>query len=355
MTTRITVAVCVPLGVDRGRVVNRIEAAGGGAVECHFDRTLLPPQRFVADHKGAEGFARDPQGEQRWRAVLAEADVALGIPGDDADGLRRLVALAPRLRWVQGTAAGTGEQVVRARLGEDVLSRVAFTSTAGIHAVPLAEFALFGLLSLAKDADVLAELGRAREWRPRWPMQLLRGSSVLILGLGGVGREVARLSAAFGCRVTAVRRRPDGPVPDGVATIAPLAELDELLPAADAVVVTLPSTSQTAGLLDGRRLALLPPHAVVVNVGRGSVIDSVALAARLDAGGLRGAVLDVTDQEPLPAASPLWGRPNVIISPHTAALSVDEDARIVELFADNLGRFIAGTRLVNLVDPAAGY
>ena len=119
MTTRITVAVCVPLGVEPGRVVNRIEAAGGGAVECHFDRTLLPPQRFVADHKGAEGFARDPQGEQRWRAVLAEADVALGIPGDDADGLRRLVALAPRLRWVQGTAAGTGEQVVRARLGED--------------------------------------------------------------------------------------------------------------------------------------------------------------------------------------------------------------------------------------------
>jgi len=355
VTARITVAVCVPLGVEPARAVERIEAAGGDAVDCHFDSALLPPQRFVADHKGAEGFARDPESERRWRALLAEADVALGIPGDDADGLRGLLALAPRLRWVQGTAAGTGEQVMRARVAEDVLSRLAFTSSAGIHAVPLAEFALFGLLSFAKDVDVLAALGRTREWRTRWPMQLLRGSSLLVLGLGGIGREVARLGAAFGCRVTGVRRRADGPVPEGVAAVAPLSALDELLPAADSLVVTLPGTTQTAGLLDARRLALLPPHAVVVNVGRGSVIDSAALAARLDAGALRGAVLDVADEEPLPAASPLWGRPNVIISPHTAALSVDEDARIVELFIDNLQRFIAGTPLVNAVDPVAGY
>ena len=355
MTARITVAVCVPLGLDPAPVKQRIEAAGGGAVECHFDRTLLPPPRFVADHKGADGFVRDPEAEQRWRALLARADVALGIPGDSPEGLRDLLALAPRLQWVQGTAAGTGEQVMRAGLRDDVLGRVRFTSTAGIHAVPLAEFALFGLLAFAKDLDVLAELDRSRTWRTRWPMQALRGTSVLVLGLGGVGREVARLAAAFGCRVTAVRRQSNGALPEGVAALARLSDLDELLPAADSVVVTLPGTAQTAGLLDGRRLALLPPHAVVVNVGRGSVLDSAALAARLDSGGLRGAVLDVADEEPLPATSPLWGRPNVIISPHTAALSVDEDARIVELFIDNLRRFVDGIPLVNLVDPAVGY
>ena len=355
MTARITVAVCVPLGLDPARAKQRIEAVGGGAVECRFDRALLPPQRFVADHRGADGFVRDRESERRWRGLLAQADVALGIPGDDADGLRGLVEFAPRLRWVQGTAAGTGEQVIGAGLAEDVLARITFTSTAGVHAVPLAEFALFGLLSFAKDADVLAALGRTHEWGTRWPMRRLHGSSVLVLGLGGIGREVARLCAALGCRVTGVRRQPDGSVPEGVSAVASLTDLDELLPAADSVVVTLPGTTETAGLLDARRLALLPAHAVVVNVGRGSVIDSAALAARLDARGLRGAVLDVADEEPLPAASPLWGRPNVIISPHTAALTADEDERIVELFTDNLRRCLTGSPLVNVVDPAAGY
>jgi glyoxylate/hydroxypyruvate reductase A len=350
----LTVSVCAPLAVAPTAAVEQIADAVAG-VDVRFEPSLLPEQRFPADHCGADDFARDPAGEGAWRRMLADTDIALGIPGDSADGLRCLVDLAPRLRWVQGTAAGMGEQVARACLPADVLARVTFTSAAGLHAVPLAEFALFGLLTFAKDADVLAAAGQARQWLPRWPMRRLRGSSVLVLGLGGVGREVARLCSAFGCRVIGVRRRVDGPVPDGVETVASLADLDRLLPSADAVVVTLPGTAETAGLLDGRRLALLPPHAVVVNVGRGSVIDSVALAARLEARALRGAVLDVADQEPLPLDSPLWGRPDIVISPHTAALTVDEDDRIVELFTDNLRRFLAGTPLRNVVDPVAGY
>jgi glyoxylate/hydroxypyruvate reductase len=120
-------------------------------------------------------------------------------------------------------------------------------------------------------------------------------------------------------------------------------------------VKTLPGTEHTRHLLNGRRLSSLPPHAIVVNVGRGSAIDTAALVDALDAGALRGAVLDVTDVEPLPAESALWGRPNVIISPHTAALTVAEDERIVALFADNLASFLASRPLRNLVDHDAGY
>jgi len=121
------------------------------------------------------------------------------------------------------------------------------------------------------------------------------------------------------------------------------------------VVLALPGTTQTRGLINAERLRRLPDHAVVVNVGRGSVIDTRALVAALDEGRLRGAVLDVIDVEPLPTDSPLWARPNVILSPHTAALTVDEDHRIVDLFGSNLRRFVKGEPLRNLVEVDRGY
>ena len=353
MSDALNVTICVPLGLDPTAAITR--AAGGRQVRVHYHPDLLPPQRHPADHKGDPAFRRPADAERRWRRILAGTEVALGFPGDSPDGLRALVAAAPGLRWVQGTAAGAGEQVSAARLEEPTLARLAVTSAAGLHAGPLAEFAVFGLLALAKDIDVLQEASAERRWLPRWPMRLLADSHVLILGLGGIGQEVARLCSAFGAAVTGVRRSPGGQIPPGVDQVIGLSDLDTALPSADAVVVTLPGTQDTRGLLDRRRLAALPAHAIVVNVGRGSVLDSEALAGALDAGALRGAALDVTDIEPLPSTSTLWGRTNVIISPHTAALTRDEDARIVALFAENLSRFLAGESLRNRVDPAAGY
>jgi phosphoglycerate dehydrogenase-like enzyme len=355
VSSQITVTICVPLSLDPTAEIERAAQFGGREVALRYEPSLLPPQQFPADHRGAPDFVRAEPEERRWRRMLADTDAALGFPGDGPAGLRQLAELAPRLRWVQGTAAGAGEQVAVAGLPSDVLARLCVTSAAGLHAVPLAEFALFGLLAFAKDADVLGEASHAREWRSRWPMRLLRDSHVVVLGLGGIGAEVARLCTAFGAKVTGVRRSLSGRVPDGVDAVVRLADLDELLPRADAVVVTLPGTAETRGLLGAARLALLPPHAVVVNVGRGSVIDSAALAAALDAGALRGALLDVADEEPLPATSPLWARPNVVISPHTAALTVDEDDRIVALFADNLQRMMSGQPMRNVVDTTAGY
>jgi phosphoglycerate dehydrogenase-like enzyme len=147
---------------------------------------------------------------------------------------------------------------------------------------------------------------------------------------------------------------PKAPV-DGVTVDVLIEDLDTILPICDAIVAALPGTPETYGLLGADRLRLLPDHAVVVNVGRGSVIDTEALVAALDSGGLRGAVLDVTEVEPLPSDSALWDRSNVILSPHTAALTVDEDVRIVDLFAANLQRFVAGQPLLNLVEVDRGY
>lgn len=344
------VVVCVPLSTDPVPVI----AGAGPGIDVCYPADLLPPQRFPADHKGRPDFERSADGEAAFREILAGADVALGFPGDSPDGLRALVAAAPRLRWVQGTAAGTGEQLAAAELDPAVLSRLTVTSAAGLHAVPLAEFAIFGLLALFKDIDLLIAANTERAWPDRWPMRLLARSHVVVVGLGGIGREVARLASAFGATVTGIRRTPGAGVP-GVSRVAGLTELDEVLPTADAVVVTLPGTRSTRGLFGADRLALLPRHAVLVNVGRGSVVDSAALASALDAGTLRGAVLDVTDVEPLPADSPLWHRPNVIISPHTAALTTDEDDRILGLFAANLSAFLVGEPLRNTVYIAEGY
>ena len=350
----LVVTICAPLALDAGPVLTQVLADLGELVEIRHHPELLPPQRYRGDHQGEPGFQRTPDQQRQWVELLADTEVALGVPGDSPAGFRELAERAPKLRWVQGTAAGAGEQLAAAGLSPDQLSQLTVTSAAGVHAEPLAEFVLFGLLALAKDVDRLAELSRRREWAPRWPMRPLRGSHVTVLGLGGIGQEVCRLLAGFGVHVTAVRRTP-GPPTDAPAEVVSFDRLDEVLPGSDAVVVTLPGTDETRGLLDSRRLALLPDHAVVVNVGRGSVVDSDDLADALDRGTLRGAVLDVADQEPLPEDSRLWGRDNVILSPHTAALATDEDERILELFGDNLRRFLRGEPLRNLVEHARGY
>jgi phosphoglycerate dehydrogenase-like enzyme len=349
------VTVCVPLSLDPTAAIEAAAQAGGHRVEVRYRPDLLPPQRFVSDHRGTDGFARSAVAEAQWQRLLVDTTMAFGIPGDNPAGLARLTRLAPGLTWVQGTAAGAGEQLAAADLPAAVLQRVQVTSAAGVHAVPLAEFAIFGLLALAKDVDLLQEANAAREWRARWPMRLLAGSRVVIVGLGGIGRQTAQLAAAFGATVIGVRRTAVGEVPPGVTRVVALDELAGILPEADAVIVTLPGTAQTRGLFDSALLKLLPPHAALVNVGRGSVVDTGALVAALDAGSLRGAVLDVVDTEPLPAESPLWNRPNVILSPHTAAMTIDEDDRLTALFADNLGRLLNGRPLRNLVDLNAGY
>lgn len=309
---------------------------------------LLGRQRHLADHKGP----RDPDRLADLVEQLRGCEVVLGVPGDSAAGLRALLAGGAdqtSVRWVHGTPAGVGEQLRRSGLEAADLAAVTLTSSAGVHAEPLAEFALFGLLAFHKDLDQLLAAQAAGEWLPRWPMTQLRGRRLLVLGLGGVGTAVAAVADGLGMHVSAVRRNPSGDPPRGVAEVYGFDEVEQAVAAADDLVLALPGTSETEGLLGERLLGVLRPGGVVVNVGRGSCIDEDALAAALRSGHLRGAVLDVAAHEPRPREHPLWAMPNVLQSPHTAALSAQEDSRIVDLFLDNLARYQAGTSLRNVV------
>jgi phosphoglycerate dehydrogenase-like enzyme len=331
-------------------------AAADPRVELLFDPDLLPSARYPGDHGGDPEFRRDPDGEARWRAMLDRAEVLLGIPGDSADALAGLLAGAhPGLRWIHATSAGAGELVRHAGLDGGVLDRVVVTTSSGVHAVPLAEFAVLGLLAVAKDLPGQAAAQRARSWPTvRRPLRELRGQTLVLVGLGEIGREVARLGKALGMRTVGMRRSQGAP-PPFTDEVHGADRLPELAGRADAMVVSLPLTGETAGLLDRATIQRLPPACIFVNVGRGGVVDEAALVDALRERRIAGAVLDVFETEPLPPGSPLWTLPNVLVSPHAAALSEHENERIVELFVANLRRFLAGEPLANRIEPGIWY
>jgi phosphoglycerate dehydrogenase-like enzyme len=332
----------------------RIQAADPRA-EVVFAPELLPPARYPADHRGDPGFRLDAAGEARWRELLGRAEVLFGIPGDSAEALAEVVNGLPELRWVHATSAGAGEQVRRAGLAPEALERVAVTTSSGVHAVPLAEFAILGLLAVAKDLPRLVADQRAKAWPEiREPFRELHGQTLFLVGLGEIGREVARLGKAMGMRTVGFRRSK-GPPPEFVDEVHGPDRLAELAGRADAMVVSLPLTEQTAGLVDRATIDRLPPGCIFVNIGRGGVVDEPALIDALRDRRIAGAALDVFATEPLPADSPLWTLPNVLVTPHSAALSARENERIVELFCDNLRRYLDGRPLRNVVEPGVYY
>jgi phosphoglycerate dehydrogenase-like enzyme len=322
--TRVVIA--TPLETE---LVDRLRAVDE-RLDVAFESELLPPPRWPSDHVGEPGFVRTPEQERRFTELIASAEVVFGFPREDPAQIPWLVRTAPHLRFVQATYAGAGQQLAAAGLPREDVERIAWASSAGVHATPLGEWALFGILALTKGLPRLDADKRERLWS-HYAVDEVRGTTVLIVGLGEIGREVARLAEAFGLDVLAVRRNEG--------------DLDSLLPRADSVVLTLPLTDETRGLFDRGRIARLKPGAIFVNIGRGAVVDEAALVEALRSGQLRGAALDVFATEPLPADSPLWELENVILSPHTAAQSVHENERIVELFADNLRRYLAGEEL----------
>lgn len=349
--TRTQVLIASPLEAE---LAARIQAADPRA-EVLFEPDLLPPARYPGDHRGDPSFARDAEGEARWRALLDRAEVLFGVPEDSTEGLAEVVNGLPRLRWVHATSAGAGEQVGKAGLSPDALKRVVITTSSGVHAVPLAEFAILGLLAVAKELPRLIEDQRARAWpEVRRPVRELSGQTLFLLGLGDIGREVARLGKALGMRTVGFRRT-EGPPPEWVDEVHGPQRLAELAGQADAMVVSLPMTEQTAGLVDRATIERLPASCIFVNIGRGGVVDEPALIDALRDRRIAGAVLDVFATEPLPADSPLWTLPNVLVTPHAAALSARENERIAELFADNLRRYLDGRPLRNVVEPGVYY
>ena len=343
----LVIAIVTPL---EGELVDRIRAAARGD-DVLFDATLLPAPRYPSDHRGDPHFTRSPAGEERFWSVVGRAEVLYGIPGDTGAGLAEAVRRAPGLRWVQATAAGAGEQVRAAQLG-DALERVTVTSAAGVHGGPLAEFAFYGLLALRRDAARYARLRAERRW-DHFANAELEGETIAIVGMGSIGRAIAVRARAFGMHVVGVTRT-GAPVAEAHETVA-MRDLPAIAARAGVLAVTLPGTEQTRGLVDRATIAALRPDAIVVNVGRGAVIDQAALVEALERKAIAGAVLDVFDPEPLPPDNPLWTLENVVFSPHTAALSVRENERIVALFIDNLRRFRNGEPLRNAVNVREFY
>jgi phosphoglycerate dehydrogenase-like enzyme len=349
MSTGLRVVIATPLEPE---LVEQIATSADG-LSVRYEPTLLPPARYPADHRGRPDFRRTPEQQRAWQELLAAAEVSFGIPGDDPRQLGELVRTAGDLRLVQATAAGVGQQVQAARLSADDLRQVAVAGSSGVHAGPVAEFAMAGILAFARDLPRLDRDRVARRWE-HYPTRDVAGRTILILGIGAIGSRVAELAHALGLHVIGVNstgRRPDAPVDE----CAPVARLPELAARADVLVITLPATAATANLVDAAVLHALPADAIVVNVGRGSVVDEAALIDVLRTGRLAGAALDVTAEEPLNPHSPLWDLPNVILSPHTAALSPHENERIVALFLDNLDRLRAGEPIRNRITADTPY
>ncbi len=331
-------------------LVERIRHVGLG-YEVLWEPDLLPEPRYPSDHAGRP-LALDGAQQARWDALLAEADVMFGIPGDSPAQLAATVGKAPRLRWIQCTAAGAGGQVRAANLSPADLKRIVFTTSAGVHGTTLAEFFFMGLLVLRKDLRRLERVRAQRSWE-HWAMGELKGSTLAIVGMGAIGLAIARIARAFGMRVLGVTR--DGRAFEEIDAAYPTSHLVEVVAQSDAVVVTLPGTPLTEELFGRTAIGAMKRDAVFGSVGRGTVVDQDALVEALRSGAIAGAVLAVFTPEPLPPDNPLWTMENVVFSPHTAALSVHENARIVDLFCDNLERFAAGRPLRNIVSMTEFY
>jgi phosphoglycerate dehydrogenase-like enzyme len=315
--------------------------------EVVYEPGLLPRPRYRNDHDGYP-LALPEADRQRWAELLMSADVMLDF---DWDQPKLMPVRCRELRWVQATSAGIGAVVQAAGLDD---APFAITTAAGIHATPLAEFVVAGVLYLVKNFPRLEAAKRARVWE-RFSGGELSGRSATIIGLGAVGRPVGLTLHQLGVTVTGVSRRAGVAAPPGFVAVTPVDHLDEALSGADLLVVCCPLTPQTRGLVGHRQLSLLRPDAIVTNIGRGPVIDETALLAALESGRLGGAVLDVFDTEPLPADSRFWTLPNVLVSPHSASTASNENARLVQLFTDNLRRFLDGRPLLNPFHADRGY
>jgi glyoxylate/hydroxypyruvate reductase A len=329
-----------------GDQLDRMVQAAPDKVRVIFDPELVPKPRYPGDHVGVEGMSA--AAVRRWKSLLAEADVMFDFDWLDCAALPHS---APRLKWVQATSAGIGEFL---RANDLVDTGIIFTTASGVHAGPLGEFVLLSLLYFAKDMPRLLSLQRGHAWE-RHTVGELAGQRVLIVGLGKVGREIARRCVAMGVHVWGMRRDVSGIRLPEIERLVSHKELRSALPLIDGLILSCPDTPETRGMIGIQELQALRSSAILVNVGRGSVVNEDALSEALRSGEIRGAALDVFDREPLPYNSELWDLPNVLICPHSASTVPAENERIVDIFVENLQRLLRGEALLNQFDPVRGY
>jgi phosphoglycerate dehydrogenase-like enzyme len=341
-----------PHGVPAAIALSPILSARYRSRDLERIRAAAPGSRLVM--VSFEGLADGP---------VDDVEVLLrGFLG--ADAFDRLLARTPRMAWVHSATAGVERVLTPASRKRELV----ITNARGVFSRPIAEYVLMMILAVSRRLPQLLELQRERTWQPLEGAEL-GDVTVGIVGLGSIGRAVASLATAFGCRVIATRRRSEVGAADGQAgaTGDPQGDelsldrilgpdgLPELLAESDFVVLAAPLTPATEGLIDGPALEAMKPGAWLINVARGRLVDERALLRALHEGHIGGAILDTFLDEPLPATSPFYDLDNVIVTPHTSWSSGRVLDRSVELFCANLRRYAAGEPLQNVVDPAAGY
>ncbi|MDQ3863572.1 MAG: D-2-hydroxyacid dehydrogenase [Actinomycetota bacterium] len=316
-----------------------------------YREDLVPPPRWPGDHAGPEEWERTPENEEAFLAMLGEAEVLYDFPRGHVEDL---VEVAPRLRWVQGSMAGAGELAQRANLDD---TDIVVTTASGIYSGPLAEFVLMAMLQHAKRLEQLRADKAKKIWR-QGAVGTLQHRTLCVVGMGSIGRAIARRARPFGMRILGVKRTvgEDDEAWDYADGLYPTAELRTALAQADYVAVTLPETPETRRLLDAEAIAAIKQGAYFANVGRGSVVEEAALIEALQDGHLSGVALDVFEVEPLPEESPLWELENVIISAHTTDVVPDLiNSAQTDLFCENLRRYLAGEELLNVLDKRLLY
>jgi phosphoglycerate dehydrogenase-like enzyme len=280
--------------------------------------------------------------------TLEGADVLFLRWGLSPEATRRLLARVPNLRWIHTISAGVDHLLFPELRESDAI----LTNASGVFNVPIAETVMAYILAVVKRLPEFWAHQRKHRWE-KLPLRELRGLTVGIVGLGDIGTEVARLCRAFGMRVLGLRRRP---APSDLADeVLPPDRLQDLLARSDFVVIAVPLTAETRGMIGRAELAAMKPDAWLVNISRGAIVDEEALVEALREGRIGGACLDVFAEEPLPPESPLWDMPNVIITPHNSWSSPHIEEREIALFLENLRRYVAGEPLLNVVDKQAGY
>jgi glyoxylate/hydroxypyruvate reductase len=324
-------------------LVQRIVAVDA-RLQVTYRPALVGNPRYPADHHPPVELT--PAQAADWAGLLAQAEVMFDV---DQPSTQDLLSRAPRLRWIQSSSSGIGEWVRRLGL---VDSAITVTNAAGIHVVPLGEFVVFAMLYFAKRWPRMVEEQRAHHWE-RCATDSLHGKTLGIIGLGSVGRHAAELAKPFGMRVIGTRRSGGSDaVADRVYTPD---QTETVLRESDYLVLSVPLIADTETLLGASQLAVMQPSAVLINIARGAVVDEAALIDALRNGRLAGAALDVATHEPLSPDSPLWDLPNVLITPHSMSTAYDENERLVDLFCDNLRRYLANEPLRNVFNKARGY
>lgn len=339
---------------------------------AHEPGTVRVGVAYPFDESARDAFAAvsprlrlmfDPRHDQGGVDAVANGDLE-GLVGPH---LPTDPARTPGLRWVQVLSAG-----VEGIIGPGAAAwppHVALTNARGVYAIPIAQYTIAAILDVAEHG----EARRAQQALGSWPADQdqfigrpVRGSTLLIVGYGGIGREIARLATAHGMRVLAVKANPSITADDGFRMpgtgdpegtiperIGGLTELARMAAEADFVSITLPLTDRTRGIVSRDILAALRSHAWIVNTGRGPVVEEAALDEMLAAGRIGGAVLDVFGEEPLPPASPFWRRRNAVVTPHVSGAGATDELRT--LVAENLRRFVNGEPLLNRVIVERGY